>query len=146
MSSTVLHRLAKWADASPGAVAQRYKKGGSWNPITAREFADRVYHLALFLESRGFSKKDVGAILAYNSPEWVHTDLGMLLLGMKSAGLYPNSTGKDIHYILNHTEARVLGVQSKDYFQKIIDFGPLPERIALVIAFDGDTSISPKAV
>ncbi|MEN9722837.1 MAG: Family ership [Pseudomonadota bacterium] len=146
---TILHRLKEWADAKPSSAAQAYKRGDEWRVLTAREFCDRVYHLALFFESRGFTKDDIGAIFAYNSPEWVHADLAMLLLGGKSAGLYPNSTAKDIFYILNHTEARLLSVQNAEYFRKFVPVGDessLPSRIEMILVFDGDCSISPKAV
>jgi len=147
--ATVLHRLAAWAKETPNATAQRYKSGGQWKAISAQEFSDRVYHLALFLESKGIDASKCGAILSYNCPEWVHFDLAVLLTGAKSAGLYPNSTTKDIHYILNHTEAAVLGVQNKEYFKKITGENgdqTLPERIKLIIVFDGETSFAPSAV
>jgi len=147
MSSTVLHRLADWARATPQAPAQRFRVNGTWKSITAKDYLDRVFHLAVYLESCGFTAKDVGAILAYNSMEWVHMELALMLIGTKSAGLYPNSTTKDIHYILNHTDASVLAVQNKEYFNKIIAEGKtLPNHIRLVIVFDGDTSVSPKAI
>src|SRR5262245_12269411 len=105
---TVLHRLARWADATPDAPAQKYKKGKEWHAITARELRDRIYHLALFLEARGITSADTGAILAPNSPQWVQIDLATTLLGAKSAGMYPNSVSKDILYVLNHTEAKLV--------------------------------------
>src|SRR5262245_52212233 len=117
--TTVLHRLDQWANETPEAPAQRYKIHGEWKTVSAREFRDRVYHLALFLASRGFDSTQASAILSYNSPQWVHCDLAALFLGGKSAGLYPNSTAKDIQYILNHTEASVLSVQNAEYFRKI---------------------------
>ena len=146
---TILHRLSAWADSDPQSTAQSYKKGSEWKAITAREFADRVYWLALYLESRGMKQQDIGTLLSYNCPEWVHMDLASLLIGAKAAGIYPNSTHKDILYILNHTESRFLAVQNKEYFQKLSDGSggfELPSRIELVLVFDGDTSISPKAV
>lgn len=145
---TILHRLSKWAEESPEAAAQRYKSGGEWKVITAREFSDRVFYLASFLESRGFGAEDVSAIFAYNSPEWVQMDLAAMLLRGKSAGLYPNSAKKDVDFILGHTEAKVFSVQNREYFDKVTQKGQssLPEHIALVVVFDGDTSISPKAV
>src|SRR5690606_37796856 len=47
---TILHRLSRWADEAPGAHAQMSKKNGKWQAVTAREYRDRVFHLALFLE------------------------------------------------------------------------------------------------
>ncbi len=147
--STILHRLAAWSDADPDAVAQVYRHHQKWKPITAKEYCDRVYWLALFLESKGMVQKDIGTIFSYNCPAWVHMDLATMLLGAKSAGLYPNSTRKDIHYILNHTESRFLAVQNKEHFEKMTgERGEthLPERIELILVFDGDESISTKAV
>ncbi|XXX78619.1 long-chain fatty acid--CoA ligase [Sorangium sp. So ce134] len=147
--STVLHRLDQWANESPYAPAQRYKSQGEWTTLTARDFRDRVHHLALFLESRGFDASQIGAILSYNCPQWVHVDLAALLVGGKSAGLYPNSTAKDIQYILTHTEATLLSVQNKEYFQKISGEkgeAAVPDSVRWILVFDGDTSISPKAI
>jgi len=147
--ATVLHRLAAWADSDPNSPAQSYKVGDQWKAVTSREFRDRVYWLALFLESRGLNPQDIGTIFSYNCPQWVQMDLAPLLLGAKSAGIYPNSTAKDILYILNHTESRFFAVQNKEYFKKIVgDQGDsaLPDRIQLVLVFDGDESISSKAV
>ncbi|WP_437578513.1 AMP-dependent synthetase/ligase [Sorangium sp. So ce887] len=147
--STVLHRLDQWANESPDAPAQRYKSQGEWKALTARDFRDRVHHLALFLESKGFDASQIGAILSYNCPQWVHADLAALLVGGKSAGLYPNSTAKDIQYILTHTEATLLSVQNKEYFQKISGEkgeAAVPDSVRWILVFDGDTSISPKAI
>ncbi len=147
--STILHRLSLWAKETPEAPAQRFKKDGVWHTLSAREFCNRVYYLSLFLESRGLSKNDIGVILSVNCPEWVQIDLGSVLYGMKSAGLYPNSTIKDVHYILNQTEASIVTVQNKDCWKKIVGENgehQLPARVKTVIALDGDTSISPLAI
>ncbi len=147
MSSTVLHRLSDWAQATPHVPAQRYKSGDQWKTLSAREYLDRVFYLGLYLESCGVKPGEIGAILSYNSKEWVHMELALMLIRANSAGLYPNSTTKDIHYVLNHTGAVVLGVQNKEYFNKITAEGKtLPASIRFIIVFDNDTSISPKAI
>src|SRR3989344_6720083 len=110
---TVLHRLAQWAQESPEAPAQTYlsnpkggtRGGGEWKSVSAREMMDRIFHLALFLESRGMKPGDVSVIFSYNTPEWVQMDLAPSLIGGLSAGIYPNSTHKDINYIVEHTGA-----------------------------------------
>ncbi|OFZ18334.1 MAG: hypothetical protein A2X94_12325 [Bdellovibrionales bacterium GWB1_55_8] len=146
---TVLHRLGRWAEELPNMPAQRYKKGGEWKPISAAEFRDRVYHLALFLESRGLTQDGVSCILSANCPQWVHMDLAAMLVGAKSAGLYPNSMPKDIEYILSHTETRFLAVQNTAFFNKLVEApgsAAVLERLQLVITFDEDTAFSPKAI
>ncbi|MBC7693056.1 MAG: long-chain fatty acid--CoA ligase [Methylotenera sp.] len=146
MATTVLHRLAQWAQETPDAPAQKYKAGGEWKTITAKQYIDRVHHLALFLESKGIQAGAVGAILSYNCMEWAQTELALLLLGAKMAGLYPNSTPKDIGYIMTHTAASVVTVQNKDYYKKLKgEKGdlPLPSSVKLVLVIDGDTTIAP---
>lgn len=147
---TIIHRLAAWADSDPHAVAQRYKdSSGHWKEITAQEYCNRVYWLALYLESQGFTASDVGTIFSYNTPAWVHTDLAALLLRGKSAGIYPNSTSKDVQYILHHTESRFLAVQNQSYYQKMTGTdlkGALSTHLKHILVFEGDTSFSPLAV
>jgi long-chain acyl-CoA synthetase len=145
---TVLHRLEAWASTAPQAPAQRFRNGGQWKAISARELRDNVYHLALFLESRGLGPFGGSVILSSNCPEWVQFDLAALLLGARSAGIYPNSSHRDTWYILNHTEATVLAVGNREFFNRITgESGPrLPDRIRLVVVFDGDTSITPGAI
>jgi long-chain acyl-CoA synthetase len=140
---TVLHRLARWAETDPQAPAQRFKKNGQWQTITAKEYMDRVYSLALFLESRGLTSNDVGCIFSPNNPQWVHVDLATLLVGAKSAGIYPNSIDKDIHYVLNHTETKVLSIANKEFYEKV---GALPERITTLLVLDDDTSFHKGAI
>jgi long-chain acyl-CoA synthetase len=147
--STLLHRLYDWALANPEAPAQWYKKDGQWQVISARDFWQRVFHLALFLEHRGFKVGDITAIFSYNCPQWVQTDLASLLLRGLSAGIYPNVSLKDIQYILDNTQSAVLAVQNRDYFVKAgLAENPaaMPVHIRLILVFDGDASFSTKAV
>lgn len=144
---TVLHRLSCWAETDPDSPAQRFKKKSQWETLSARDYMDRVFHLALYLESQGFTEQDVLCIFGYNSPEWAQSELAATLLKGKSAGIYPNSALREIHYILNHSDATFLAVQDKVYFGKIIEEGlVIPQRIKQILVFDGDTSIHPKAV
>ena len=147
---TLLHRLAAWAESEPNSIAQRYKdRDGKWRGISAKEYCDRVYWLALYLKSQGYTPNDVGTIFSYNSPQWVHLDLAAVLLGGKSAGIYPNSTQKDVIYILNHTESQFLSVQNQEYYRRMIGGdaqASLPAQIKRVIVFEGAAGFSPLAV
>jgi long-chain acyl-CoA synthetase len=140
--STLLHRLAQWAEETPLRPAQTYKEGGVWKEISAREYCNRVYWMCLYLETQGMTANDVSCIYSANNPQWVHTDLGAILLGAKSAGVYPNSTAKEVEYILEHTEAKIIGVQNHEFFSRIT----VPARVERIIVFEGDASFSPKAI
>ncbi|HCM41237.1 MAG: hypothetical protein A2X97_00205 [Bdellovibrionales bacterium GWA1_52_35] len=144
--TTILHRLAHWAEETPDALAQSYKIQGAWKSFTAKEYCDRVYYMALFLESKGFKPGDISCIFASNSYQWVHLDLAVILLGGRSAGIYPNSIPKDILYILNHTGAKILAVQNQDYYAKALSAeGALPviEKIQFLMTFDQNGAFAP---
>ena len=142
---TVLHRLSDWSEESPAAPAQRYLRDGGAVELSARDYRDRVFHLALFLESRGFNSADTACIFSYNRAEWAHFHLAVMLIRMKTAGLYPNTSAKDCRYILEHTECSVLAIQDESYWDKAKGAG-IPERIRLILVFDGDAGFSEKAV
>lgn len=143
---TLLHRLNRWAIDNPDVPAQTYFKDGKWVEISSREFRNRVYYLALFLESQGVKKDDIGCILSTNRPEWVHTELALCLLQAKSAGLYPNSTQQDIQFILQDTRAKVLAVQNLEFFKKTqFETTNLPQSIKLVLCFS-DQDCNEKAM
>jgi long-chain acyl-CoA synthetase len=142
---TILHRLERWAESDPEAPAQRHKKNGQWETTSVRELRDRVYYLALFLESRGMGTADVGCIFSPNRPEWVHLDLATLLVGAKSAGIYPNSVEKEVQYVLAHTESRFVCVAGKPFYLKMGSAG-VSDQAQLVLSFDDDGGFHPKAL
>ncbi len=147
--STILHRLEGWSREAPTDIAQRVKSDGLWKEISAQDYCNRVFYLALYLESKGFKRGDTSVIFSYNSPEWVHTDLAVLLVSGISCGLYPNSNFKDIEYILTNTNAKVLAVQNASYYKKLkSDKGQsaIPSSVQVLLSFDRDTSFSPQAV
>ncbi len=146
---SVLHRLEARATRDPDGIAQRYKEAGVWKPVSNAELRDRITYFARFLKKMGFSKENVVGIFAYNHPLWVVADLAPGLLGAKSAGIYPNSSPKEIEYILNFTRARVLIVQSEDYYKKLLgkDEGfSLPDTVESIVVIQGSTHFHPKAI
>ncbi len=144
--ATVLHRLEDWFHSTPKAVAQRYREDDRWRDITVEDFRERVLALALFLESRGVGSDAVGVVFGPNSPAWVHADLATLLLGARSAGIYPNSAPKDISHILRHTEAHVLSVANAEFYGKVKSALGVDPTVKVLLALDNDTSIHPSAV
>lgn len=146
---TVLHRLWSWAESSPDQVAQGVKRDGGWTTLSVKEFADRVLGLAIYLESRGFTKSDIGAIYSFNRPEWVQADLAIMLLGAKSVGVYPNASPNELSFVLEDVQAKVWVVQNENYYRKIEKalgekFATLSPEVILVI--EGEATFSAKAV
>lgn len=146
---TILHRLHRWAEADPRDTAHRFKVDGQWTDISADELWNRVYHLALFLRARGFGPGDITAILSPNNHPWVVLELASLLAGGCSGGLYPNSTVRDIHYILNQTESKVLGVKNREFFDKVLGEErdqAIPASVQIVLVLTNEEVPHPGAI
>lgn len=95
----------------------------------------------------GLSQEDICVIFSYNCPEWVYTELSLVLLGAGSAGLYPNLSGKDIHFILQDTKARVVVVQNSQYYERILAEGmALPNFVEKILVLEGESNFSDKAI
>ena len=116
---TLLHRLHQWKIEDPSAPAQMWKRDGEWIPISAQELHSRVESLARYLISEGMNPGDIGLIYAYNSPAWVQMDLAFMLTRGSTAGIYQNAAVRQIHYIINHSEAKFLVVDRLEDTEKI---------------------------
>ena len=116
---TLLHRLEGWANEDPDSEAQAWKEGVLWKKLPASELRNRVEALGRYLVSEGLTSGDVGLIYAFNGPAWVQMDLALMLVGASSAGIYTNSSDRQIQYILRHSEAKLLVVENAAALQKI---------------------------
>ena len=116
---TILHRLNQWKLEAPAASAQKWKVGHDWKAISVSDLHARVAALARFLQSEGWRAGDIGLIYAYNSPAWVQMDLAFMLARGVSAGIYVNASIRQIHYILQHSEARFLVVDRIDSAHRV---------------------------
>jgi long-chain acyl-CoA synthetase len=107
-------------DALP---AYRVQDGDGWREITWSEAAERVDALANGLLALGIRKGDTLAILGSTTLEWALFDYAAACVGAISAAIYANSSPKDCHYILGHSEA--IGVLVEDDVQRAkLDGGP----------------------
>lgn len=120
LDDSLLLRLFKWADDMPNAPAQAFKIDGQWQTISVQEMANRVLHLANFFSLKGIGPGKVGLIYSNNRPSWVQSDLALMLAGAASSGIYPNSSARQMNYILQHSEAEVLIIDNLESFEKLL--------------------------
>ncbi|MGZ4394649.1 MAG: AMP-dependent synthetase/ligase [Gaiellaceae bacterium] len=88
------------------------KQGEAWREVSWREAGERVDALANGLLALGIRKGDRLAILGSTTLEWALFDYAAACVGAVTAAIYANSSPKDCHYILEHSEA--IGVLVED--------------------------------
>lgn len=108
------------------ADALQVKVGGRYQPISSRELAERVRHLALGLEALGLAPGDRVGLLSENRPEWAIADYACATSGVVDVPLYPNLPADQACYILRDSGAVALFVSDAAQEEKLA-----PERAEL---------------
>jgi long-chain acyl-CoA synthetase len=98
----------------------RRTRSGSWEAISAREFAAKVAGVFQALRSWGFHQGDRAAILSENRYEWVVADFACLMLGAVVVPIYPTLTAEQTAYILRDSGARAIFVSSETQLAKLV--------------------------
>ena len=116
------------------------KVDGAYQPIASSEVYRRVARLHFELKNFGIGAGDRCALLSENRWEWAVADFAMMASGVVSVPIYPTLPAEQIHYLLEHSEARVIFVSSEDQLKKVLSiWGRLPLLEGVVIFDDYET-------
>ena len=136
-AATITELFARAVEQWSDKVAFHVKHGEEWTPITFAEYGEHVRGAAGGLIARGFAAGDFGAILSTNRPEWHEADLGMINGGMVSCPVYPTNSAPQVHYILDHSESKVVFVEDAEQRAKIAAIRDNLPKLELCVVFDG---------
>ncbi len=114
----------------------RYSSKGKWSSLSWSEVKSRVMKLASGLESLGVKKGDRVAILSNTRYEWTLADLAILSLGAVTVPIYQSTLPKDIEFILNHSESRVVFVEDPGLQKKVEDVRKGLPNLKEIVVFE----------
>ncbi|MCF7833329.1 MAG: long-chain fatty acid--CoA ligase [Candidatus Marinimicrobia bacterium] len=120
---------ALYADAlaqGPDRKLYNYKVGDEWKSHTYQEVYDMLPDLGFGLRSLGIEAQDKVGILSENRPEWCFFDWTCAHFNYVSVPVYQTSIPKQIEYILNHSECKVVVVSNEEQLKKLI---PLKSKL-----------------
>jgi long-chain acyl-CoA synthetase len=127
-----------WRDAiakNGAGTAYLTQHETGWNEVSWAEAAQRVERYANGLLARGVGKGDAFGIVARTTVEWALFDLALAHVGAIGTGIYADSSSRDVHYILDHSES--VGVLCEDDEQRAkVDAAPELPRVRHVLTFD----------
>jgi long-chain acyl-CoA synthetase len=114
--------------ASAGRTNPAYlvEHGDHWHEISWEEAATAVEELANGLLSLGLKKGDAFGIVARTTLEWCLFDFALGSIGVVPAPVYPSSSAKDTHYVLDHSEAVGVLVEDDEQLAKVREGGRIP--------------------
>ncbi len=111
--------LAENARRWPNAVAMREKEFGIWNAFTWAECQRRVRLMALGMHKLGLKRGEVVALIGDNRPEWIWGELAAHAIGALSLGIYQDSLGEEVTFLLNIAEARIIVAEDEEQVDKL---------------------------
>ena len=96
------------------------REGSGWHSQTWNEFEEKVHDLACAFLAKGLTKGASVAILAGNVPEWTIVDIAAIAAGGVGVGIYPTSSAVQCEYIINHSEAEIVVVDTNEQLDKVL--------------------------
>jgi long-chain acyl-CoA synthetase len=96
---------------------------GDWREVSWPEAAQAVEELANGLLARGIRKGDAFGIVSRTRLEWTLFDFALALVGGITAPVYPNSSAREVQYVLEHSEARGALVEDAAQLEKVAPLG-----------------------
>jgi long-chain acyl-CoA synthetase len=118
-ADTVVARLFEQAAQRPQAPAHVIKRGGRWQEISWRSYADDVRRVGKALLALGVEPGGTTAILGFNRPEWVVFNVSTMAVGGAPAGIYTTCSSEEIAYIVGHAESRIVLVETEEQWQRV---------------------------
>ena len=99
-------------------VALREKRGDEWRDWSWADYGEQVSRVAEGFRALGLGKGSRIAVLAENSPEWLFTDIAAMSIGGASVGVYPTELSENIRYLVEHSGASVLVLDTPEQLAK----------------------------
>ena len=112
-----------------------FKKNGEWSHISWNEASNLVQDLSVGLHEIGVRKNDKISIIAENSYKWCVVDLAIISLGAITVPGYTTSNEDEIFYLLSHSEASVVFLNSK-LLSTIENILPKLDKIKHIVCID----------
>jgi long-chain acyl-CoA synthetase len=113
----LLDNAAKYGDRK---IAIREKDYGIWQSYTWKGYLDEVRDFALGLASLGFKREDKIAIIGDNRPQLYWGMAAAQCLGGVPVPLYQDAIEKELHYILDHSEAKFALAEDQEQSDKLM--------------------------
>jgi long-chain acyl-CoA synthetase len=121
-------------NARPDALVA--KENGTWKKYSTNDFVDYVNHLSYGLFNIGINKNDKIAIISNNRPEWNFADYASQQCGAISVPIYPTISLKDLIFILNDAQVKLVFVSSIELYEKVKEASQQAPSVKFIYSFN----------
>ena len=121
----------------PNDVALRDKDLGIWNETSWKEYNQKVSELAIGLNTVGFRKGDVLALIGDNKPAWVFFEIAAQANGGMSLGIYRDTLDEEVSYLVKGANVKYAFAEDQEQVDKFINVQKKLKRKIKIFYEDG---------
>lgn len=127
-----INRFHQQAQRLPLQTAARFLQNGKWVELNWVTLQKHIDELSYALLASGIGVQDKVAIFAQNMPRWTIADIGTMQIRAVSVPIYATNTAKQVEYILNDADIKILFVGDQEQYDIAIEIAnkcPLLQKI-----------------
>jgi len=117
-----------------------FRSNDRWQGISWERFEKEALDFGTALLSLDLQRGGSVCILMGNVPEWPISDIGTIIAGGVGVGLYPTSSAEQVAYIINHSDAEFVLVDSTQQLRKVLSIRDQLSKVRNIIALAADPS------
>jgi len=106
---------------------------GDWRSVTWGAFAEQIRRATLFLAGAELLSGDRAAIFAPNSVEWISAAMAIQSAGGVMVPIYPANTAAQAAYVAQHSDARVLFVDTPALLGRVLEAWPAYQGVRKIV-------------
>ena len=133
-----LPNLIRKALAHPCDEVLVERVAGKWTPTSSRHLLERVENVACAIRDAGLTAGDRVAVIAHNCVDWIVCDFATFFAGCVVVPIYPTQAPDLTAYILEHSGARLLFVDTAETLARLRDAGTALPRTVCFDSSDSD--------
>jgi long-chain acyl-CoA synthetase len=113
-----------------------FRQNERWEEVSWSRFNREAHEFGCALLASGLTRGASVCVLMGNVPEWPISDIGTISACGIGVGLYPTSSAEQCQYIINHSDAEFVLVDTRHQLDKILSVrGNLP-KVKAIISLD----------
>ncbi len=124
---SVITMMKETVDRHGDELALRVKRNDEWLEWTYKQYWEESRTIAKAYIKLGLERHHSVCILGFNAPEWFIAQMGAIMAGGFSAGIYTTNSTDACKYIIEHCRAQILITEDPkqmDKFPKVREFLP----------------------
>jgi len=122
------------------------REGEGWRGISWEQFDGDAHALASALLASGLGRGAAVCVLMGNVPEWPVCDLGIIAAGGVSCGLYPTSSAEQCRYIIEHSDAEFVFVDTAAQLEKVLSVREGLTKVKQFVVLDAEAAVGREGV